>query len=960
MGVGLVVLGIVAGILWQGMSIVDANSAYSLALRGAVSSFEFLPKAVGYAGIVEIKDSKHVISDEALRDEGWRYVVLKGDRLYEIYWDGTRQEQPVMGSEFLTSVDFVAKTVSPDAGRHLLGVTLRAKKTEGMAFDKTLELRRTLPVRAPDGIGGDAGPVLRYLPDPSPEPDLNLYSGDMYDGLAAFSRTGPANWKAVDYDDYLGLEGRLEFLKGRVGDEVTFKWILCDSSLIDAPLQRVGRDSLSLRKFFDSERVGLDVLSASKGDSVLDGAIRVLDVESVREGDDGTFTANWKVPVDPEEIMGKYAVLAAVYSPKGRTTDEYWPVFVQIGNIASDPFFERISDTFKARSRGEQGEYSDTSDPDKNLIRVSEGWGEEIYSPGDSESRGSVTLLGQKPDSTSATMKVTNVLTPEYFSHMDTSVYGVTNYAIYLDAALASGVSGGYGILLNGLVSQKPDAAGIFQATGYVFQVDPGLDGFTIRYFAKNDTVTTPQEHFGSRVMYFYDAQKAFPSPKKIFSAGAPGGEDFSQNEGAPAGKDIFHRMAYNVRGGASDRTTAAFLSTINASRQTDAAHPDNALVYGTPSTTNGLALYTPKWLQTWTGSAALAPGEYPRSRGFRWDGIWNVDVNNPQNRENWFQRHILKLTVLELTRDVPAAQLAPAAWRTASEGGHKAGDMIVRAELILMKDPTKSVYDSRNYVYSKPMWFGKFRGDAWRGDEPSVFKKMGNTMMHEVAAPEPAKGDRQSFRRRGMRVRSWLETSAPSHPDNEAGPNKIWTPPLAVDLNRGDTVQNQGHAFGIPNFPGYGIPATPVVSKDASGRYTGEYLPMAYGRLSWLTSGDISKPLYGLYALRGKDYGFNGSASDAGSGVNTPTEKYFLTVQQGTQLAYAKSWSGVPPYRKNRDRSFGLRSWAATGTRNVGLTLYVAWIGEGFSIGEIRDLLGLDPVQFPDDGSVHRLIETE
>ncbi len=958
--IGLTVLGTATVILWQGLSITDSNSAYSLALRGAACSFEFLPKAVGYADTVEIMDAKHIVRDEALRDEGWHYIVLGGDRLREVFWDGERRELPLAGSEYLTSVDFMVATASPDLNGRLLKVVLHAKKSEGLASGREIELQRSLMIRASGGLTGERGPVLRYLPDPLPEPDLNLYSGDMHGASASFSRGNAVTWDKVDYDDYLGLEGQLAFLKGRVEDEVEFKWILCDASLIDSPVQPVGKDPLSLKKFFESDRIGLDVPTASRGDSVLKEAIRVLDVASVREEADGAFTVDWKVPTEPEEVMGKYAILAAVYTPKGRTVRDYWPVLVKIGDIQSDPLFQRISDTFRARSVGGQGEYSDPANSDKNLIRVSEGWGEEIYDSGANESRGSITLLGQNPGSPTATMKVANVLTPEYFKHMDTSIYGVTNYALYLDAALASGVSGGYGILLNGSVSQTANASGVFDATGYVFQVDPGLNGFTVRYFAKNKTLATPQEHFGTRTVYFYDSQRGFPSPKNIFSAGVPGGEDFSRNEGAPAGTDIFHRLPYNVRSGANDRGVEKYLTALIPSRLTDAAHPKDALVYGTPSTTNGLALYMPKWLQTWNGGSSPSAGEYPHSRGFRWDGIWNIDINNAQNRENWFQRHILKLTVLEVTRDVPASQLAPEEWKAASEGGHKAGDMIVRAELIVMKDPTKSVYDSRNYVYSKPMWFGRFRGDSWRGDEDSVFKKTGNTMMHEVASPEPARGDRQSFRRRGMRTRSWLETVDSLHPDYEKGDRKIWTPPVAVDLNRGDTVQNQGHLFATSTFPDYGDPANPVVPKDGSGRYTGEYQKMAYGRLSVLTWDDNSRPLYGLYALRGWDYGFNGSTADVGSGTAVPTLKRFLTIQQGTQLAYAKTGSGVPAYKKNRERSFGLRSWAASGTQNVGLTLYDAWIGEGFSVEEIRDLLGLDPRQFPTDESVGRLLEIQ
>jgi hypothetical protein len=126
----------------------------------------------------------------------------------------------------------------------------------------------------------------------------------------------------------------------------------------------------------------------------------------------------------------------------------------------------------------------------------------------------------------------------------------------------------------------------------------------------------------------------------------------------------------------------------------------------------------------------------------------------------------------------------------------HKAGDLFVRAELIQLKSgmddgatQNKWIYDSRNWVYSKPLWFGEFRGDGWRGvgekEEHttwSLFKRMGMSMMHLVSDPEPEGGDAQSFRGivhgyspanvngaldkdgnpigpgRGVRVRSWKD----------------------------------------------------------------------------------------------------------------------------------------------------------------------------------------------------------
>jgi hypothetical protein len=224
---------------------------------------------------------------------------------------------------------------------------------------------------------------------------------------------------------------------------------------------------------------------------------------------------------------------------------------------------------------------------------------------------------------------------------------------------------------------------------------------------------------------------------------------------------------------------------------------------------------------------------------------------------KEWTRRHLLKLTVLEVTRDILASEIesewaknvhhedhspeyAPQSY-SGSEVIHKKGDLFVRAELIQLKRgtddgigngnvdfrtspntldagtytayantmPTASttavenkrnaaraledrwIYDSRNWVYSKPLWFGKFRGDAWQGREDygkrktgSPFKRMGMSMMHLVADPEPKGGDVQSFRGilpgespdnvkahgavnsdgspvgpgRGVRVRSWKD----------------------------------------------------------------------------------------------------------------------------------------------------------------------------------------------------------
>ncbi|MDR1649702.1 MAG: hypothetical protein LBR71_05520, partial [Synergistaceae bacterium] len=205
---------------------------------------------------------------------------------------------------------------------------------------------------------------------------------------------------------------------------------------------------------------------------------------------------------------------------------------------------------------------------------------------------------------------------------------------------------------------------------------------------------------------------------------------------------------------------------------------------------------------------------------GWRFDIEYNLEKNHDLKTidfaktlpREWARRHILKLTVLEVTRDILAEEVEPE-WRdrihhehyrddtttqltnalkhSLGDVIHKAGDMFVRAELIQLKRATNNpaqedawIYDSRNWVYSKPMWFGKFRGDGWRGRGGpkeattwSLFKRMGMSMMHLVADPEPEGGDAQSWRGvihgespadvsknpdigpgRGVRVRSWKD----------------------------------------------------------------------------------------------------------------------------------------------------------------------------------------------------------
>ncbi|GHS85050.1 hypothetical protein AGMMS49957_00300 [Synergistales bacterium] len=353
------------------------------------------------------------------------------------------------------------------------------------------------------------------------------------------------------------------------------------------------------------------------------------------------------------------------------------------------------------------------------------------------------------------------------------------------------------------------------------------------------------------------------------------------------------------------------------------------------------------------------------------------------------------------------------------------AGDMFVRLEIIQLRknprNPDKEIdpNNSRNYVYSKPIWFGKIKGDAWRDDDASPFKKMGDTTAHIVAPMEPTAGDVQSYRRRGMRVRSWKEafygqdflnlpevdentgeanykrawfvsSPPPDYPntDYRGTADAVWTPPIAINLtannaNANATAVIQSGSKAATTFGQYQYVDNRNVVNQNVGRgsvgtgtqtryaYNGVYTPYIYGRLSLERPQGNNAPLYGLYALQGWDYGFNDNKgavydSDANSA------KRFLMVVRGMRLPYrlrehsadattytvgdgyykrapAESTSTYDTYAADRERTFSLRLWISNnGSANI--RLYDAWIGEGFTPWEVREVLGLDPNKYPVD----------
>jgi hypothetical protein len=574
----------------------------------------------------------------------------------------------------------------------------------------------------------------------------------------------------------------------------------------------------------------------------------------------------------------------------------------------------------------------------------------------------------------------------------DKILYGPTNYAVYIDVEDVRG--GGYGILLNG--SRVDTLNGVHRSGGYLCLPLMSPGGFLFRYngYSGQNYTEVAGATNGARSMYFYDAaKKNFPAPVGTDS------ENFNENAGAASGASLYYRLPFLARNrNYIDQITGSQFSVGMEGR--DDRYIDDSYNYGMVYIPMGLHTpYSAKHMQSWhmyseTNSKDINGGNDNRI-GFRWDSSWN-------SYQQGAKRHILKLTILEVTRNIGAGEIEPE-WQdnihhTGGSGTagtvHKAGDLFVRIELIQLKNGATDWNNSRNYVYSKPIWFGKFKGDAWRGDGPSPFKKLGNTMQHIVADPEPRwGGDSQSFRRRGMRVRSWKEAflgwnftklsmdidgrysytweqfANPLPPDFVETADSVWTPPIAIDMNDvannlGDNFTNftqvspdlirvlqsgeapnenvTGNTFGQYRYTN----STEYVEMekrdgDTDYSYNGKYSSKIYGRLSILRPWGNATPIFGLYAMRGWDFGTNAMSNAVYDSPGEPSKR-FLTVAQGLQLPYKPSGlldrePGHSTYAADRDRIFGFRFWLANP-----VILYDTWIGEGFSPREVRAILGL------------------
>jgi hypothetical protein len=777
---------------------------------------------------------------------------------------------------------------------------------------------------------------------------------------------------------------------------------------------------------------------------------------------------NELLPNAYDYYQGAYMVVVAHYRRKGKTEWNMTPAYTRLGEFEDDSLFTNVRRALLGGNSGtgdgvtyfnnESGQGALTFEFEKDRYGADTGRGAFTVSNGTS---------GAAP-------KVLMKFRPEDFKHLiprdgTSPDHGVTNYALYIDTELPVSMlngkeymSGGYGVVLNG--SQVWAHSGIYRTTGYMFQYDPGAGGFIIRYIENYADLTsaTPSDmtSHGVRPMYFYDASKPnYPAPKSVSyftgtgSDTATESENFNLNALASADAPLNYRIPFMAYNGnyPGEINYGGFMRRRDPGGQY-IPYPRSGVSYGVTNfidTVNNASPfsspYQHKLMQSWhkysdvsgvTKTAVLrmtdaAYKDGDTRIGFRWDGSWNVTP------DIWKQRHILKLTILEITQDINTGDIDPG-WTYPKEGEpddgtvHHAGDMFIRAELIQLKRGTTDFYNSRNYVYSKPIWYGKFRGDAWRGDGPSPFKKMGNSMVSVVADPEPRAGDSQSYRRRSMRVRSWkdsflgwnfkevdgnrykwwnfvtnnagdsgLEVLPPdffvwnqdpnlSGRDENAreGIDTVWTPPIAVDLNRlessqrGDSTTN---TFGqYQRYINGQNGQTQTTQRETRGRgagataaYTGDYTGgELYGRLSlwmkgnpWMTdvrdSAGQKEPLYGLYAMRGWDHGTS-YRSNVTYDDQDETDKRFLMVVQGLRMPYRPYnndnglWKdnrnketslllrNPMEYKPDRDRVLALRFWASGGVSKF--KIHDMWIGEGFSLRETREILGLRDSLASDD----------
>jgi prepilin-type N-terminal cleavage/methylation domain-containing protein len=1030
------------------------------------------------------------------------------------------------------SFDAEPRTEGLDGVRRLLRIFVKAAygpedavKTVGL--DRSILVHAAMGVMGLDASAPEGGHILRYRPrTPLLTPGLEVYGSRKISSKETFEYASPDTWKHLEggfnydteLDAHLTLPAKFVNAVESTGEDVIFTWIAADPTIFEDIVKSAGRNPEAILTHLE-ERVP-NYLEAEVGQSLLDtlyedqqtheddetlsmeleaklindpfniqdpdsAAARGFRLMSVKEGTKHSDSSNvFEVELSDNKkfnlgavastvtraydlYRGAYMIIVASF-PDGKGSRKKWPVYVKSGNYKDDVLFADILDQLQAGTEN-------TNLNDRTYLNTQSKYGNMTLAVDQNTGRRYFEVRADTSGSVSGPLVMLK-FGPEDFAHMIPKgaassadvLYGPTNYAVYIDIELPDvGAGGGFGVLLNGSRVNKTYQSE-YRSGGYIFQFDPGANGFVIRYYCYNDNVYGERGvngdggslSWGARPMYFYDAAKSkFPAPGNISLSGPVTSEDFNKNAGASSDAGLYYRLPFSVGGGTEYINQITGTNIFSASMEgrndryyqdrIEGSHVGYGMMYGQDQ--GYISLYSPKHMQSWhlydgtTVGDMLTEGEEDNRLGFRWDRSWNIhfqkndrpddpNYNISNQREIWQQRHILKLTVLEVTRNIQASEVEDEWNFKIHHGGetdinkvtpladswvHKAGDIFIRAELIGLKKGATDWNNSRNYIYSKPIWYGKFKGDAWRGDYPSPFKKLGNTMQHVVADPEPKEGDDQSYRRRGMRVRSWKESflgwdfskvtgedyryiwkqfveSLP--PDfykttyikgdrNNYGrvnpvltdtPHSVWTPPIAIDLNKNNNGNKTEKIKQSSEFGQYSSEYQ-YVSRDARG-YNGEYgydvlrqqrgkpiIPegsRVYGRLSILrpwraTQPNQTTPIFGLYAMRGWDFGtssapdwdINNNAKE-GSYVSDspgPTCKRFLTVVQGLQLpyrpkpteaGYRREPSDVA-YTPDRERILGFRFWSSSSNTST-YRLYDTWIGEGFSPREVRAILGL------------------
>jgi hypothetical protein len=641
------------------------------------------------------------------------------------------------------------------------------------------------------------------------------------------------------------------------------------SELIDDPFNIGATDGTN----------GFRLLSVMEGEKV-DGDN--LNMFAVKESGGKKFNLGAVANALPQAYdlyRGAYMIIVANIPGKdseGNLRWRKWPVYVQSGNYKDDVLFSNILDILERSSSSEFGGVTILSD-DRAYRNMDSNYGTmtlvndtnrryfEVKGSSGGSARGPLVMLKFNPEDFAH-------MIPKWARTPGEVLYGPTNYAVYIDIELDDvGAGGGFGVLLNGskvnATNGNYNASTEYRSGGYIFQFDPGNNGLGIRYYCYDGNTYGERGvggvpdggtlSWGVRPMYFYDAaKKTLPAPKAISffkeTEGADiGRENFNENAGAAADASLNYRLPFSVlpfqnngkRGYYDDIIVDEIFTAALEGRNGPFQDRVNnsavgyGMMYGQDND-GYTSAYSPKHMQSWhyyndtTISDMLRDGQDTR-RGYRWDRSWNMHhkarsekMEEPitLQRSIWEQRHILKLTVLEVTRDIKASEV-DSEWKfrihhdgekTVTENNlltplgddeviHKAGDVFIRAELIQLKKGATDWNNSRNYIYSKPVWFGKFKGDAWRGDDPSPFKKLGNTLQHAVANPEPKEGDDQSYRRRGMRVRSWKESFLgwDFSRVNTTDYRYIWRD----FVNGGEKRKDEDDPFGVEWFEGSRFP---------------------------------------------------------------------------------------------------------------------------------------------------------